>query len=110
MINIGSEFAKWEPYIIEEDGEILRSKIDGEKFRSYEYELKRRGEHDLIPGTTSSVNDCTLALKTAESAAKKFHADDSIIWQGKTYSIIAIQEVRSTLRLNGREYIIYLKR
>jgi len=110
MIKIGSDIATWNKHIAINENEQLNSKITAYDFRAWEVELKRKSQHDLIPGTTSSVNDCTLALQTAAHLVNGMEADDNITWKGEHYSVIAVQAVRTALHLNGRDYVIYLKR
>ena len=110
MIKIGSDIAKWEKHIALNDGEQLNSKINGIEFRAWEVELKRRSQTDLIPGTTSTVNQCELAIRTSDNAISDITADDTVYWKNYGYSVITAQDVKTNLGLYSKDYIIYLKR
>jgi len=110
MIKIGSDIAKWEKHIALNDGEQLNSKTNGVEFRAWEVELKRRSQTDLIPGTTSTVNQCDLAIRTSDNAISEISSDDTVYWKNYGYSVITAQDIRTNLGLYSKDYIIYLKR
>lgn len=110
MIKYGSYVARWQPHVLIDKGERMGTKNDGTDFRAWDVELKRRSQHDVIPGTTSSVNDCTLALRTSSPVAAKIVADDGITWKGEDYSVIAVQEMPTCRRIDGEDHVIYLRR
>lgn len=110
MIHLNSGIAKWEPHITTDNGEQIGSKMNGVEFRAYETELKYRSQSDLIPGTTSTYNSVSFALRTEETdKLRGITADDTVIWNDFGYSVETTKEVKSCRRLGARDLVIYLK-
>lgn len=110
MIHIGSDFAIWKKHIVSAEGEYLGAQNIGESFIVYERELTRRTERNVIPGTTSTVSEATVALVTSDNIASKIEADDTVIWRDTSYTVLGTScERKKGGYMFQKSYLIYLQ-
>ena len=102
MIHLNSGIAKWEPHITTDNGEHIGSKMNGVEFRAYETELKYRSQSDLIPGTTSTYNSVSFALRTEETdKLRGITADDIRISTKRKLRTWIVNRLSSSRQKNG---------
>ncbi len=85
--------------------EELRANNKGMLFRCW----AKKGKGAKLAGEGAPTKDYSITLRTDEPCVVDIDTDDIVEFDGTSYIVVGLEEMRSSYRLGAFEYNIYLR-
>ncbi len=98
--------AEWRKSTPTGDGSVLDSVfVDNIQCRKYQGKKKAQ----KIVNGNSVARTVNLTLISSSPMARLIDADDELVWNGETYSVISTESVPSARKMGAEDIVIYLE-
>lgn len=97
----------WRKNIVSHDNEQMRPEVKETVMICCELDSAKGKSGSVLDGASSST-ESSLSLRTPNPKAKDIETDDIVMYDGQTYAVVGVRQIRSLAYKNAKEWIISL--